>query len=409
MHTPRAVGAHDRTPSMTGGQESATLGQVRTRSLDGLRGIAAFLVVLSHIAAGLHPRMYFGQENLAHATLETWFATSPLFVAINGSFAVYIFFVLSGYVISLSADRTTASIWMTVVARYLRLALPCAASVLLAVLLYNLRLSNVRAAVELVDHHWIRELLSFDNGRDWLEALKQAAGSYFITGTSFDNAVLWTMQRELIGSVAIYLVFALSRQFTPRVLIVAMLSLGLVWFGFEPHHYLCFSAGTALYLMRGRLTAMPQSLAGLLLVAGLIAGGKPYLPPPEGSFYSVPYGFLAGHGLEAYIWPVGAMLVVMGCLCWGRIAKPLSSPIPQFMGRVSFAVYLVHLPLLVVLMSGLFVQIGFARAAVIYVAAVYLVALAFTILVDEPVVALGRRLRSAPRDELGYAKGSVRP
>ncbi|KAA2235258.1 acyltransferase family protein [Salinarimonas soli] len=65
---------------------------MRDNSLDGLRGIAALLVVFSHLVVAFQPALYFGREALLENNALTFLATSPFFVFVNGSFAVYVFF-----------------------------------------------------------------------------------------------------------------------------------------------------------------------------------------------------------------------------------------------------------------------------------------------------------------------------
>lgn len=63
----------------------------RFRELDGLRGIAALAVVLSH---------FTGTHNLRYVD-----DPAPLFDAWWGGFGVQLFFMISGFVILMSAER----------------------------------------------------------------------------------------------------------------------------------------------------------------------------------------------------------------------------------------------------------------------------------------------------------------
>lgn len=68
-------------------------GPHRFRELDGLRGLAALAVVLSHLT-------------VAYDTLDAG-APDPAFTARWGGFGVQLFFLISGYVILMSARRST--------------------------------------------------------------------------------------------------------------------------------------------------------------------------------------------------------------------------------------------------------------------------------------------------------------
>jgi peptidoglycan/LPS O-acetylase OafA/YrhL len=370
--------------------------------LDGLRGVAALMVVFSHITVAFRPEMYFGIEKGSTPNLQNWFATSPFFLSVNGSFAVYIFFVLSGFVISASADRTRSSLPATAVARFIRLSLPCAASLIFAGALFHLRLSSATTAADLVGHWWIKQLVGFDQPAPWSGVLKDALGWYYVTGLSSVNGVIWTMRRELLGSLAIYLVFALIRRSVWRGAAEILVYCGLLYRNLEPFYYVCFVAGSMLYLARGAVARTPSWIGGAALLAGAIVGGKPFFPPPAGTFYDWPYRLALSVQGGMYIWPVGAMLAVFGVLAWRPAARVFGNRAARFMGRVSFAVYLVHFPLLVCVMTSLFVRWGhisdsaFVATVLVYLLIVYTVGYGFTILIDEPGTRLSTWLKLRP-------------
>jgi peptidoglycan/LPS O-acetylase OafA/YrhL len=71
-------------------------GQHRYEELDSLRGVAALIVVASHVAMFWSP---------PYAVWRVWFDRSPLGVLVDGTDAVYLFFVLSGFVLFLPYVR----------------------------------------------------------------------------------------------------------------------------------------------------------------------------------------------------------------------------------------------------------------------------------------------------------------
>jgi len=375
----------------------------RLIQLDGLRGIAALTVVLSHITAGFRPQMYFGMEKGAAPTIQTWFATSPLFVFVSGSFAVYIFFVLSGYVISASADRSRSSLLATAAGRVIRLSLPCAASLIFAGMLINFGMTSASGAANIVGHWWIKQLPPiFDHPAPWRAVLKDALGWYYVTGESYFNGVIWTMKRELLGSLAIYIVFAFVRSAGWRAAVNILIFAGLLFANIEPFYYVCFVAGSMLYLARSMIARIPSFIGAAALLAGLIVGGKPFFTPPEGAFYYWPYRLAAFVHGEMYIWPLGATLLVFGALVWRPAVRLLGNPVARFLGRVSFSVYLVHFPLLLSVMTSLFVRWGFisngafAATVVGYLFVVYAIGCIFTILIDEPATRLSTWIKRWP-------------
>lgn len=103
--------------------------------LEGLRGIAAFIVVISHFIQVFYPAMLESNPTLVHNSFETWISDSPINFLYNGNFAVYIFFILSGYVLSIKyhQKKDLEIIFELGVKRYIRLAIPVAASVFFSI------------------------------------------------------------------------------------------------------------------------------------------------------------------------------------------------------------------------------------------------------------------------------------
>src|SRR4051794_16656837 len=106
---------------------------MKFRYLDGLRGLAALIVVIDHLAISFFQAATDGSITRYHAqTAEKLVFATPLHLLVSGNFSVCIFFVLSGFVLSAKFFRThersvaVASAWK----RYLRLELPILGSVM---------------------------------------------------------------------------------------------------------------------------------------------------------------------------------------------------------------------------------------------------------------------------------------
>ncbi|MGO4714959.1 acyltransferase family protein [Bradyrhizobium sp. 2TAF24] len=377
--------------------------------LDGLRGVAAVIVVVHHVACLLCPALFFGLEPGVSASWQTTFAASPLSIVINGRSAVYVFFALSGFVIAASADRTRRTLPGNVCARVIRLGLPASASVILA---GGLALSGwmfPRAMLELMGNHsWLADQHPDPTLARWLP---QIFGAYVLTRKSEFNPVLWTMQMELVGSVAIYVLFALFREAALRIVACLTIAVLVMATRTEPFPYLCFCGGALLYLRCDRLTALPPAAGTLLIAAGLLCAGAPYAPVMPGGFYALPAGLLAPLGLHVTSsWTLGSVLLVGGLIASPAAQQLLSTELPRFLGRISFSLYLVHFPLLGILLVQLYLQLGQGSTAAtfaciaLYLAAAIIAAVAFNAIVDEPAQRLSRivgaampglRLRSA--------------
>jgi peptidoglycan/LPS O-acetylase OafA/YrhL len=369
--------------------------------LDGLRGIAAFVVIVSHLIAGFFPALYFGAQGRPGAELMGAIATSPLFVAYSGTFAVYIFFVLSGFVIAASAARTACRLPVLVAARYLRLAVPVGASVFFAFALVNIFPGAPQRAAAVVGNWWL-DLIYRPFNLTFGFALREAFVKVYWTGVSYYNNVLWTMRIELAGSVAIYLFYRLIPK---GVRVPALVLAGLLacfatraW----PSDLLGFFFGALIYeaRARGKLFRAPLLGAGLVVV-GMYLGGLPFAPG-DGTFYQALFAFVDRLSPAfGTVRVLGAAALILGIFLWEGSRLLLDSPPAQFLGRISFALYLVHLPLLCVGFSELYLRFGQFGAAPMglaiacYLAAAIGAAYLFTILVDEPTVGMLSRWKKA--------------
>jgi len=188
--------------------------------LDGLRGWAALSVVIFHCTWEL-----FG-------SFLPLVRTSYASLLNDGNLAVYIFFVLSGLVLShgFLVTSDVARLQRLAIGRYLRLAIPIAAASLICLLLLEYGLMFNTDAVKVV-------------GRpDWLGMPYQMAPSVLSWARffSFDvffhydfyssyDSVLWTMPIELTGSYIVFGLLALSGARRRARLIYCAASLTILW------------------------------------------------------------------------------------------------------------------------------------------------------------------------------------
>ena len=383
----------------------------RIPEFDGLRGVAAIVVVVSHIVAAFMPVLCFGPEGGTVLSWPGFFAMSPFFVMVSGSFAVFVFFVLSGFVIAASADASRSGIAGNCVARVIRLGLPCSASILLAGIFSKFHLLYSEEVSAIVNHWWIKD---YHDTYSTTQIVRELLGDYFVEGSSKLNGVLWTMQRELLGSVTIYLLFGFSKSKFLRILGCILITAFIAWQRFELPYYICFVAGAAFFIFRNELRMLPSWVGTIALVFGLALSGRPYLMPEPGTFYYKPYVLLGKY--YSLMWPVGAFLVVFGVFISSPVMKVLGSNVGQFLGRISFGVYLIHFTLLHSLMAYLFISAGqiglvvLSLFVILYVVLVIAFAFAFTLLVDEPATRLAGLVKglvwTIPIERVHYAAPS---
>jgi peptidoglycan/LPS O-acetylase OafA/YrhL len=217
------------------------------------------------------------------------------------------------------------------------------------------------------------------------------------------NPPLWSIQVELIGSILLFAMLALFGRKAPLLLLGWFLFFANVLGYASPNmlYYFAFLAGALLNLALGWLRRHQAVSLGLFTL-GLVGVGFSYsavFAPLHG--LTLPRFQPLGPDFNAIpriFWhTLGSILLVAGTLGSRPIGMVLSARPLLFLGRVSFAMYLIHMPLLMSL--GLWVarqaqKSGFAYAPAAglaflgYLACVLLLSAAFQRWVDAPAIRL---------------------
>ncbi len=335
-----------------------------------MRGVAALAVLFHHFILGFEPQL----------------AGTMLHGCVQGSFAVCIFFVLSGFVMSAAAQRPEP-LGLRCFKRYLRLGLPMLAAAFAAWLLLLVFPAASRNLVPLTGSPWAGQY-SRPQVPLWYVPVDSLTRP-FLRRDSYLDTSLWTMQPELVGSLAIFFIYAFRRSGFP------LLGAGVLTFiGFEiPNYWLvCFAAGIVFW--EAKLYRI-QNASGIGLVA--IAAG---------CLLSVISGpLLARLPATTDPWPLymaASILLIGGILVSDSPKRWLQSRFPQFLGRISFGLYLIHVPVLLTVFAALWEgwrPSGFAVAGfiVLYVVTAIAAGWVMTKIADEPTLRLLKRMRLQSR------------
>jgi peptidoglycan/LPS O-acetylase OafA/YrhL len=332
--------------------------RARMAELDGLRGLAALMVALSHYVLAFQPALLGGGAAVSHFPASIAIGRSPLIAFYNPELGVAIFFVLSGYVLAASTAARETPFSELVVRRWLRLALPIFGTSALIWLLVQFGLFRAVAAGPLAKSDWLAGNYVWVGwmANDPLTMAWQSFVDLFARGRDFYNPALWTMPVEFWGSLGIFAAYcALGRDGTPpgARLIIALLVLGLVW----RTAYFGFPVGAALFEFRrvwrglvprdGPLLVL--ALGTCLLAAGIVLGGTPYdLDLPGGGVYARLFFAFATIADNPVLLAhrLGAAALVAAALTLPQWRAVLRTRPCRYLGRVSFMLYLCHVPLL---------------------------------------------------------------
>lgn len=383
----------------------------RYRELDGLRGIAA-LVVLGYHALLLVPALSAiyvpGGTPPAQGSALWWLTYSPLKLLSSGPEAVILFFVLSGFVLALPAMRDGFDWTAYFPRRFARLMIPVAGAVALAALIILAIPQPARPSFS----GWMNA--SVTPALSWQQVF--GALNLFNGDTHIDNP-LWSIQWEMIFSftLPVFIVLAIVVRRWWALGIVAAVAVAAIG---------SYTGATA-------LKYLPVFLVGVLLAAGLdrLERVIDFVNAGRARMLVWATGFVAALALIIGPWllgdaaelavprsllslllPLGAALLVvtaLGSRLFGRLLR--AAPL-QYAGRISFSLYLVHAPVLVAVQSA-FPEWPLLRVILVGIVASLLMAIAFFHTVESPAhrlsMSAGRWGAQALRSPRGVATPRV--
>lgn len=341
----------------------------RISYIDGLKGLACILVFVNHFLMSFFPASYLGGDTVSHITggLDTYYATSPFSFITNGNFWVCVFFILSAYILSLKifrnsdSDNALESISNSFIKRYFRLSFPVFCICVLILIFTRLGWFFNGAAAAITgsglmlgryEHPLsLYELISCSFAKIWFQSDETFSNSFWMLSTLFLGGFMSCILSIMAGKRRRRMLFLYG--------FFALILLHL------DSLYLSFVLGTSLAYITARYDAILERIrqsvlwriiAALCLFTGLFLGGYPSGVVPENI-----YRYL--NHLPSTLTPykiyhiIGAFLLVLAVLCLPLIQRALSLRPMLFLGDISFAVYLLNLPLIFSFSSGMLLWI----------------------------------------------------
>ena len=319
----------------------------RLTSLDGLRGIAAVVVLLHHsllVVPLLATPYYEGTAAPENGTWAWWLIDTPLHILWEGKGAVYVFFVLSGIVLTLPVLKAAGFSWRGFYpSRMIRLYLPVWAAVVFTVL-----------TIQLIPR-------SGTEGSDWLQArINTVTPANFIKdmtlvlGNGGLASPLWSLRWEILFSLALPIfVWAACKwarlNWVKLIACAAVVSIGGVTGNPILLYLPMFLVGSLLAIELPTLRSRFEQFntrrearmmwAAALLVAIVLLTSR---------------WLMLGAGAPVFVLDatagvmlVGASLLVVWALYSPSARAFLDRSSVQWLGRISFSLYLIHEPIVI--------------------------------------------------------------
>lgn len=317
-------------------------------ALEGIRGIAALVVIFDH----LHLAFFVEVDQIIASYLNAHLPfllskAGQYFVAglHDGNFAVWVFWVMSAFVLSKKYFQLTKTdrgldgaeyLTKSMIKRYPRLFVPILASVLFAFVILSAGWMTNNDLGERLGAHtsqgWLFTFYEFEPSLT--QAIKSAAWDTFFDfnrDTTY-NTVLWTMQPEFFGSI--FLFGFLSLFGNKRIRWFAYPIIVLIFYFKELHWLNAFLLGIILCDLYAHTTT--YSWLGQIFGAGWIQilSGLSIMVLIGAPNYRQAFHLIVAMGLVAL------------ALSFTGFSKFFSSPLPVYLGKISFSLYLIHIPIL---------------------------------------------------------------
>lgn len=360
-----------------------------TSYLDGLRGFAAFLVYWQHHELWSHEatdQTSVFEDGFGRNGKYAFCAFPGVRIFFTGGhFAVAVFFVISGYVLSAkplslihAGDLTKMSenLGSSLFRRWMRLYIPLICTTFLYMLTWHLfggvAVLGAEPQGNLRDEiwHWYAEFKNFSfiftrGGEPWL--------SY--------NFHTWSIPVEMKGSIIVYTALQAFSKFSNRARLGCTAALAFYFMYIADGWYgTAFLAGMMLrdidgLAARGELPALPEWVERRktfifyhLFAAGIYLGGIPAatldvedVRKTRGWYY---LSLLKPQAAFDYKWFYlfwAAVFIVSAAPRIPWLKRFFESRFCQHLGRISYSLYLVHGPILWLLGDRLYAAVGWHR------------------------------------------------
>lgn len=363
----------------------------RYEELDSLRGLAALTVVFSHFMVVFNINY---QDTYGMGLIQNWYKYSPIRLFWAGHEAVILFFILSGFVLTIPFLKNNPFSYKGyLVKRIFRIYLASATSIIVAVVLKEILDYNSKS----VDSEWINTLWN----RDF--SVKDLINHFMLIGNypTNINPVLWSLVHEmrisLIFPIIVYfilkfkwnhvLIFTLSLSTISCVIhrIFSDESQGSLWL--TTHYSGMFIVGTLLAKYHRTLINKIVKLRLLNKISLLIIGVL---------FYTFNWFFsqkLDVYNILTIDWSitVGASIFIILSLSSNKLSKILKTKIISFFGKISYSLYLYHLIFLIFFIrynSGLSISL---TVLLTFIVSLIVAAISYKF-IEKPSIKVGRNI-----------------
>jgi peptidoglycan/LPS O-acetylase OafA/YrhL len=304
---------------------------MRYKELDGLRGIAALSVYFSHLVGVFEIK----------SSLFNIFSNSPIHFLWHGESAVKLFFLISGFVLTLPyiKNRVDLNVFTFYIKRVFRIYPAYILAILFCICLQSFlfKPSSMSSFSPWINEFWKWKIYDISH--------VEFINTFILAGAPFNtklfDPVIGTLRSEMIISIILpfFIFLALRISFFLNILILFLLffigkdTLGIFYLGI----IMAFFRNNILDFIKNKDTIF-HSTFYFLLASTLYTS----------SFSLCFYGL---NKLNLILSVVGCAFFLILAMKNGLFQTILKTRMIQFLGNISYSLYLLHFPVLMIVCS----------------------------------------------------------
>lgn len=311
----------------------------RIKWLDGLKGLFCIGIFYHHFLLRYVPESYYGQSIGQCSKLCLYLSESPLGVLINGNFYVFIFILISGYVVCRRTINVKPDeIGVFVVKRYLKLAIPL---LLCEIFYYVFYESGVEGL-----------FTETDNIKSFLIVPENALIKVLCYGDTTFAGAFWMMNVIFVGGLLVIVIATIGWK-NKKYAMYVFGCVSLAMLSQKSYYFSVLFAGACLNCFFDLVQVNNSSIINVVgVLLGLLLGGYPTGKLPGDLTWRF-FGWEGGGIYEllilpftndsAYIWHWLASLILFISIYNGKwIKKILETKTLQWLGSLSYIFYVFH-------------------------------------------------------------------
>ncbi|MFH6999049.1 acyltransferase family protein [Flavobacterium sp. FlaQc-57] len=306
---------------------------MRYKELDGLRGIAALSVVFSHLVGAF----------VFNSPLFNFLSNSPFHVFWHGDGAVTLFFLLSGFVLAL--PYITKKKDFNIGTFYIKRVFRIYPAFILAILFSYFLKHSLFKPLNIIDYSpWINEFWNWDFKE---VPFAEYINTFILVGFSFNFKlfipVIWTLRLEMIISLILpfFIIIALRNKLVYNLII--LLILFYIRDGVIAVFYLGILMAIYLEYILNFLNRITNKFYILILfTTGLFL---------YTSRFSLDFILDNQNKAHLFLTTLGCSIFLVLSMKNGVCKKILNLRPIQFLGEISYSLYLLHFPVILIACS----------------------------------------------------------